>query len=1087
MARKRAYKKRADYRKGGKVQYYNGGMTDEDRQEALGAINDPNINTGIGVIGGTPGLPGIIGGGGGDTTIPPSSGLTAAQQADYDAVANIPVTGNYTADQVALVEKAISSGAMSNASAAKMFGATEDQVSKERKRIEQVKKTGTTDIADPYADAPLPNMVAKQQQAAAVSKIPADGDYSKFETQQVVNALNSGAMTSQQAADQFGVTVAQVEQELARQNQVADPTGTGTTDIADPFATGLPSPARQQAISDTTKDITFKDAAGKDAYVPGSYLKNYKPVNIDTVRQKQTATAIDTTGTITPDSAIQNLDAFTGITGIDPVTVDAINKASGTVKAGIIDGTIDASKYEAALAGELEKTIPAFAGAPTEAIMTEIKALTSPAQAAQISATEAASRQASGVDYVIDSKAFVPEVTGTTATLSDSPQAEAASRAAITGTQATSQEAKIIEDVGYTARQRAAVTGEAAKGAAATVIAQTAEIPDDIAANVVEDPASVAAMIDTQPIEVQAAIAAVPEEALVSAQMENLLGGMESGNIPAWAKPAVSAVEQGLAARGLGVSTVGRDALFNAVIQSALPMAQSNAQALQANAAQNLNNQQQANLEEARLNATRRLTNLANQQTAASQTAQFAQNLKVLQSQQGQEAAMLSAQQQQQTRTQNLQNRQRSAELTAQNQQQINSQELGNAQQIELAELEIKNQTEQQNMTATNQERLAEMQVAAEFLSTNAGFKQQMNLANLNTDQQMKLANLTAMNQANAESLSNKQQTELANLNAKMQTNITSANIAAEMNVAQLSVDQQKAVTNATTQARIDLTKFTTAQQVELANSQFMQNTTLTNMNARQQAALQNATAMAAIDLSTADSRTKLAVENARNFLQIDVANLNNAQQTTILDTQMEQQRLLSDQAATNVAKQFGATAENQVDMFLATQKNAMEQFNASQTNAMEQFNIAETNRLEALDANNTLDVARFNAQIELQVEQFNNNIENQRDIWNSSNTQAIEQANTNWRRQSNTANTAAINAANAQNVQNAYGISTQELDFVWNSLRDEATFLRKEALDTASQKTNMYITAMNNEANTAINSSGVADGVKNLINEMFE
>ena len=71
--------------------------------------------------------------------------------------------------------------------------------------------------------------------------------------------------------------------------------------------------------------------------------------------------------------------------------------------------------------------------------------------------------------------------------------------------------------------------------------------------------------------------------------------------------------------------------------------------------------------------------------------------------------------------------------------------------------------------------------------------------------------------------------------------------------------------------------------------------------------------------------------------------------------------------------------------------------------------------------------------------------------------------------------------------MQNAYGISTQELDFVWNSLRDEATFLRKEALDTASQKTNMYITAMNNEANTAINSSGVADGVKNLINEMFE
>ena len=45
MARKRAYKNRVDYRKGGRVSYQIGGMTDEDRQEALGAINDPNINT----------------------------------------------------------------------------------------------------------------------------------------------------------------------------------------------------------------------------------------------------------------------------------------------------------------------------------------------------------------------------------------------------------------------------------------------------------------------------------------------------------------------------------------------------------------------------------------------------------------------------------------------------------------------------------------------------------------------------------------------------------------------------------------------------------------------------------------------------------------------------------------------------------------------------------------------------------------------------------------------------------------------------------------------------------------------------------
>ena len=56
----------------------------------------------------------------------------------------------------------------------------------------------------------------------------------------------------------------------------------------------------------------------------------------------------------------------------------------------------------------------------------------------------------------------------------------------------------------------------------------------------------------------------------------------------------VENVEKNLAQRGLSKSTIGRDALVNAIIQSALPIAQSNATALQQRAAQQLNNQQQA-------------------------------------------------------------------------------------------------------------------------------------------------------------------------------------------------------------------------------------------------------------------------------------------------------------------------------------------------------------------------------------------------------------------------------------------------------------------------------------------------------------
>ncbi len=81
-------------------------------------------------------------------------------------------------------------------------------------------------------------------------------------------------------------------------------------------------------------------------------------------------------------------------------------------------------------------------------------------------------------------------------------------------------------------------------------------------------------------------IEGLPEEALVSTQINGLLEGMENGEIPTWARPAVAQVEQMLAKRGMSASTVGRDSLFNAIIQSAMPIAQSNAQAIQQSVSQ---------------------------------------------------------------------------------------------------------------------------------------------------------------------------------------------------------------------------------------------------------------------------------------------------------------------------------------------------------------------------------------------------------------------------------------------------------------------------------------------------------------------
>lgn len=67
------------------------------------------------------------------------------------------------------------------------------------------------------------------------------------------------------------------------------------------------------------------------------------------------------------------------------------------------------------------------------------------------------------------------------------------------------------------------------------------------------------------------------EAASVAQKLNGLLAGMENGDVPMWARPAVTKVEQSLAARGIGASSVGRDSLFNAIIQSAMPIAQADA------------------------------------------------------------------------------------------------------------------------------------------------------------------------------------------------------------------------------------------------------------------------------------------------------------------------------------------------------------------------------------------------------------------------------------------------------------------------------------------------------------------------------
>ena len=702
--------------------------------------------------------------------------------------------------------------------------------------------------------------------------------------------------------------------------------------------------------------------------------------------------------------------------------------------------------------------------------------------------------------YAISDGAYVDKVTGATTDVAPTKEAEVAQREAIIGKAAEDVEAsQILETLNYEAAQVRQVKGTAAKGAAAEMIAAVGELPSELSATIVEDPATVEAQIDNEPVEVQAAVAALPTEALVSSQMETLLAGIEDGEVPVWARPAVEQVNTMMRQRGLNASTVGRDALFNSIIQSALPMAQSNAQALQQRAAQNLSNEQQANVQQANLDAQRRLQNTANQQTAASQTAQMAQQMSVLQSQFAQDAMITSAAQTQQTKLANLQNRQQTAIQNVQNQQAINAQNLGNEQQTEIANLQFEFQTNATNMSAENQSRLVEMQTAADFLSKNAGFKQQMELANLSNEQQMELANLTALNQAGSENLTANQQTRLANLDSRMKTNMLQAEVASRMNVAQLSVDQQSAMQNASMVANMDMSQFNADQQIILANSKFMQTLTMQDLNNRQQTIIQNATAMAQLDLANLDAQTKLAAQNAQSFLQMDLANLNNRQQASVMDAQMQQQTMLSNQSMTNAAKQFNSQSQNQVNQFNSSLAAQIDQANVQQQNAMSQFNAGEANRMTTTEkqiagqlaatqigADASISTAGIRAQSAATI--ANAQIQANREQFNAQNAFISSQAAVEYERKTNMLNTAAENEMNKLNAQQQFQVSAMGYEAELLATRDEAAFLRQSFENDKALNTQLYIaaigneTAASNESNTTISNllqmaSGIFSG----------
>jgi len=103
---------------------------------------------------------------------------------------------------------------------------------------------------------------------------------------------------------------------------------------------------------------------------------------------------------------------------------------------------------------------------------------------------------------------------------------------------------------------------------------------------------------------IQAAEATPTKQATVQGQLEGLMQQFEGGNTPAWAAGAMRAANATLAARGLGASSLAGQAVIQAAMESALPIAQVDASTFAQFEAQNLSNRQQTALFAAQQRAT---------------------------------------------------------------------------------------------------------------------------------------------------------------------------------------------------------------------------------------------------------------------------------------------------------------------------------------------------------------------------------------------------------------------------------------------------------------------------------------------------
>jgi len=296
--------------------------------------------------------------------------------------------------------------------------------------------------------------------------------------------------------------------------------------------------------------------------------------------------------------------------------------------------------------------------------------------------------------------------------------------------------------------------------------------------------------------QVEAAQATPSQQATVQGQLAQLTANFDASNPPAWAAGALRNATAQMAARGLGASSLAGQAIVQATIEAALPIAQADAQITAQFETQNLSNRQQRAMLAAQQRATfigqefdqafqarvqnsARIGDIANQNFTAEQQVQLensraanTMNLNNLSNRQALVIAEASALANMDLS--NLNNRQAAAVQNAQSFLQMDMANLSNQQQTDLFAAQQRIQslfTDQAAQNAARQFNASSQNQVDQFFSNLASQVSQFNATQSNAQAQFNAGQVNTVERFNAELNNQRDQFNAQNQSVIAQSN----------------------------------------------------------------------------------------------------------------------------------------------------------------------------------------------------------------------------------------------------------------------------------------------------------------------------